>query len=185
MDTGAADYRRFRESGDESGLAAVIRDYKDGLIFYLNTIVGNYALAEELTEDTFVLLGTKRPRDKGKASFKTWLYTIARHLAVDELRRRARRPALSLEEAVAPPDAADFESAYWQKEERIALHRALAALPADPRQALYLRYFEELSAAEIARVMGRSPHAVETLLYRARLLLKEELTKEGLSYEDL
>ncbi len=185
QDKGAAAYRRYCEQGEESALADLIRAYKDGLTFYLNSVVGDLSLAEELTEDTFVLLGTKKPRDKGTASFKTWLYTIARHLAVDALRRRARRPALSLEECGDPADAADFERAFLQKEERVALHRALAALPSDPRQALYLRYFEELSAAEIARVMRRSPHAVETLLYRARLLLKDELIKEGLSDEDL
>ena len=107
QDKGADAYRRYRERGEERAL--------DGLTFYLNSVVGDLSLAEELTEDTFVLLGTKKPRDKGTASFKTWLYTIARHLAVDELRRRARRPALSLEEVGDPADVADLERAYWQK----------------------------------------------------------------------
>lgn len=70
-DNGASSYRRFRDDGDESGLVEIIRDYKDGLIFYLNSFVGNIYTAEELAEDTFVLLGTKKPKDKGKGSFKT------------------------------------------------------------------------------------------------------------------
>ena len=46
MDNGASSYRRFRDDGDESGLVEIIRDYKDGLIFYLNSFVGNILTAE-------------------------------------------------------------------------------------------------------------------------------------------
>ena len=81
MDNGASSYRRFLE-GDDSGLVEIIRDYKDGLIFYLNSLVNNLHIAEELAEDTFVRLGTKKPRDKRKSSFKTWLYTIGRNLVL-------------------------------------------------------------------------------------------------------
>ena len=59
MDNGASSYRRFRDNGDERGLDAIIMEYKDGLMLYLTSIVGNIQTAEELTEDTFVLLGTK------------------------------------------------------------------------------------------------------------------------------
>ena len=58
MDNGASSYRRFREEADQSGLAEIIREYRDGLILYLNSFVGNIHTAEELAEDTFVLLGT-------------------------------------------------------------------------------------------------------------------------------
>lgn len=51
MDNGASSYRRFRDEGDESGLAEIIRDYRDGLIFYLNGFVNNIQVAEELAED--------------------------------------------------------------------------------------------------------------------------------------
>ena len=54
MDSGTFNYRRFRDGGDEDGLVEIIKEYKDGLIFYLNSIVGNIHTAEELTEDTFV-----------------------------------------------------------------------------------------------------------------------------------
>ena len=73
MDNGESSYRRFRDEGDESGLAEIIREYRDGLIFYLNGFVGSVHIAEEIAEDTFVLLGTKKPRDKGKGSFNTRL----------------------------------------------------------------------------------------------------------------
>lgn len=52
MDNGASSYRRFRDDGDEDGLVEIIKDYKDGLIFYINSFVGNIHTAEELAEGT-------------------------------------------------------------------------------------------------------------------------------------
>ena len=60
MDNGASSYRRFLE-GDSNGIVEIIRDYKDGLILYLNGIVQNLYVAEDLTEDTFVKLVVKKP----------------------------------------------------------------------------------------------------------------------------
>lgn len=52
MDNGAGSYRRFLD-GDDDGIVEIVRDYKDGLIFYINSYVNNIHIAEELTEDTF------------------------------------------------------------------------------------------------------------------------------------
>ena len=186
MDRGAENYRRFAEHGDETGLARVIEEYKDGLIFYLTGLMGDVRAAEEIAEDTFVLLGTKKPRDKGKAGFKTWLYTIGRRLAIDRLRRQARRRELPLEEAAeAASEENALEEAVLREERKIAVHRALRRLKPAYRQALWLTYFEEFSNRETAAVMGKSVHAVETLLSRARAALRFELEKEGIFDENV
>ena len=65
MDNGASSYRRFLD-GDDKGIAEIVGDYKDGLILYLNVYVNNIFIAEELTEDTFFRLITKKPRFSGK-----------------------------------------------------------------------------------------------------------------------
>ena len=72
MDNGASSYRRFLD-GDENGIVEIIRDYKDGLIFYLNEFTQNIYVAEELAEETFVKLVVKKPRFSNKSIFKTWL----------------------------------------------------------------------------------------------------------------
>ena len=99
MDNGASSYRRFLE-GDDDGIVQIIKEYKDGLMLYLNSFVQNIHLAEDLTEDTFVKLIAKRPRFSGKSTFKTWLYAIGRNVALDYLRKNAKHPTASTEDAV-------------------------------------------------------------------------------------
>ena len=89
MDNGASSYRRFLD-GDDKGIAEIVGDYKDGLILYLNVYVNNIFIAEELTEDTFFRLITKKPRFSGKCSFKSWLYAIGRNVSVDFMRHNSK-----------------------------------------------------------------------------------------------
>ncbi len=186
MDNGASSYRRFREEGDESGLVEIIKDYKDGLILYLNSFVGNIHTAEELAEDTFVLLGIKKPKDKGKGLFKTWLYTIGRNVAIDYLRRNSKRANISIDDCPElVSEEQNLEIAYIKEERKITVHRSLGKLKSEYRQILWLIYFEDFSNRQAAAVMKKSVHGIETLLYRARKSLKSQLELEGFVYEEL
>ncbi len=186
MDNGASSYRRFRDEGDESGLAEIIREYRDGLIFYLNGFVGNIHVAEELAEDTFVLLGTKKPKDKGTGSFKTWLYTIGRNIAINELKRRSKLSEISVDDcAELISEEESLETACIKEERKIMVHRALKKLKPEYHQVLWLIYFENFSNREAAAVMKKSVHNIETLVYRARKSLKSQLETEGFLYEEL
>ncbi len=186
MDNGASSYRRFRENGDESGLVEIIRDYKDGLMIYLTGIVGDVHTAEDLTEDTFVLLGTKKPKDKGKGSFKTWLYTIGRNIAIDHLRLRKRVKETPIELSPEQSDELeDITSAYIREQQKITIHKALRSLKPEYYQILWLQYFEQLSMKDCARIMKKSVHAAEMLASRARKALKAKLEQEGIDNERL
>lgn len=185
MDNGASSYRRFL-AGDDGGIVEIIRDYKDGLIVFLNGYTKNIHIAEELMEDTFVKLVVKKPRYSDKFSFKTWLYTIGRNAAIDWLRQNSRSadiPFEDMEGCIASED--DPESCYIKEEQKIALHRAMMRLKEEYCQALYLSYFEELSNAEIAGIMRKSKRQVENLIYRGKQSLRSELEKEGFVYEEL
>lgn len=186
MDNGASSYRRFRDNGDKNGLVEIIRDYNDGLILYLTGIVGSISTAETLAEDTFVLIGTKKPKDKGKSSFKTWLYTIGRNLAIDYLRKYKKHLEVSIDEN---PDLIieeeNVESAYLKKEQQILVHKAMRKLEPDYQQVLWLVYFEEMSNKEAAEIMKKSLRSTESLLYRARKSLKTLLGEEGIDFEKL
>ena len=185
MDNGASSYRRFLE-GDDSGLAELVRDYKDGLTLYLNGFVQNIHLAEDLMEDTFFKLLVKKPRFREKYSFKTWLYTIGRNVALDHLRRRKKLSDTPIEDYENTlTEEGSVETAYLRQEQRITVHRALRALKTEYRQVLYLVYFEDFSVGDAATAMGKSKHQTENLLYRAKGALRAELGKVGFVYEEL
>ena len=184
MDNGASSYRRFLENENE-GLSDLIRDYNDGLVFYINSLVNNFCIAEELTEEVFVELVVNKPKFSGKSSFKTWLYSIARHIAIDYLKKKSRFFDLPVDEMYSLSDELDLEKRCLKEEQKIQVHKCIGKLLPDYRQVLWLSYFEELSNTDIARIMSKSNRQVENLLYRAKQALKNELEKEGYEYEEL
>ena len=185
MDNGASSYRRFLE-GDDDGIVEIIKNHKDGLMLYLNSFVQNIRLAEDLTEDTFVKLIARRPRFSGKSTFKTWIYSIGRNVALDHLRKKAKLPTVSAEEAmVLIADEADVARNYLRTERKLQVHEALKRLNKEYRQVLVLVYFEDFQNDQVASIMGKSKKQIENLVYRAKLSLKSELEKEGFVYEDL
>ena len=185
MDNGASSYRRFLD-GDDEGIVEIIKDYKDGLTLYLNGYVDNIFVAEELMEETFFKLMMKKPRFNGKFSFKTWLYTIGRNVAIDYIRHNERVSDTPLEDFENYLSEEDIvETSYLREERKIAVHKALRKLKAEYRQVLYLIYFEGFSNSEAATTMKKSKHQLENLVYRARMSLRSELDKEGFVYEEL
>ncbi len=183
MDNGASSYRRFLD-GDDTGIVEIVGEFKDGLILYLNGYVRNISIAEELAEDTFFRLITRRPRFLGKSSFKVWLYAIGRNVAVDYIRRNAK--LLSMEDAEKYlQDEQNLEQSYIKEERKIQLHRAMSQLVMEYRNVLYLVYFEGFSSREAATVLKKSDRQMKNLLYRAKQSLKSKLEKEGFVYEEL
>ncbi len=182
MDIGDASYNRYL-NGDDNGIGELIREYRDGLILFLNNYVRNINTAEELCEDTFVKLAVKKPRFRRNCSFKTFLYSIGRNIALDYLRKS--RNSVPMEELDDIEDKASLEREYIKQEQKRTLHSALKKLKPEYGRILWLTYFEELSNKEAAVVMGKSTHAIETLVYRARNALKSQLESEGFVYEEL
>ncbi len=177
-------YLQYLQTGQEDALIEIIRLYNDRLILYLNAIVCDLHAAEDLAEDTFVLLFTKKPRYKPGHSFKVWLYTIARNLALDYLRRKKKRAEVPLEDYTNVLFADNMpEASYIKKEQTAQLIQAMFRLKPQYRNVLWLTYFEGLSNKETAQVIKKSPHNVETLLYRARAALRQRLESEGYAYD--
>lgn len=184
MDSGANNYRQYL-AGDENAFVSLVRDYKDGLILYIYSFVANISIAEELTEDTFVRIGVKKPYFYEKSSFKTWLYAIARNIAYDYLRGQAKIKEISIDICENLADEELLENTYIKSEEKIQLHKSMCKLKQEYQQVLWLIYFEDFSYKEVAKIIKKSAHNVETIAYRARQALKSELEKEGFNYENL
>ena len=185
MYNGESSYRRFID-GDDEGIAEIVREYKDGLILYLNGFVKNIHTAEDLTEETFFRLMTKKPKFSGKSTFRSWLYSIGRNAAVDHIRRNSKltgTPVEDMEETLS--DENDLERSYLKEERKITVHKALSKLNPDYRQILWLVYFEDFTNAEAATALKKSERQIRNLLHRAKQSLKTQLKKEGFIYEDI
>lgn len=184
VDVGAKSYKCFLD-GSRDAFSFIIQEYKNPLMLYINTFVGNIHTAEELTQETFVQIGLKKPRFKGRSSFKTFLFSVGRNVTLNYLRKASRENKVSIEDmSELLCDEESIEREYLRKEDKIIVHRALGKILPQYRQILYLLYFEGLSNAEAATVMKKTKHNVETLKYRAERALKTQLEKEGFIYEN-
>ena len=185
MDNGEYNYRRFL-NGDDEGLTLIIKDFKDGLILYLNSYVNNIYIAEELMEETFFKIAVKKPKFLGRSSFKTWLYTVGRNVAIDYLRHNLKFSISAIDDMENYiKDETDLENMYINNERKIAVHKALSSLKPEYREVLWLVYFEEFSNKEVALLMNKSKRQIENLVFRAKQSLKSTLDKEGLVYEEI
>ncbi len=178
MFNGTECYRRFLQ-GDSGAFDALMDAYHDGLILFINKLVGNYAVAEELAADSFVELLIHKKRFLGNSDFRTYLYSIGRHKAIDYIRKDAKKKIVNPEEIMELSDDTYIEESFIQDETHRALHRAIAQLDEDYRAAVYLVFFEELSYEDAARVLGKSKKQIDNLVYRAKGALKKILTEGG------
>lgn len=183
-DAGKNSYECFLD-GNRDAFSFIIQEYKNPLMLYINTLVGNIHTAEELTQETFVQIGLKKPRFNGKSSFKTFLFAIGRNVTLNHLRKAARERTVSIEDfRELSEDERSIEKEYLKQEDKVLIHRAMNRLLPQYRQILWLTYFEGLSNKEAAGVMKKTKHSIETLKYRAEKALKTQLEKEGFIYEN-
>jgi RNA polymerase sigma-70 factor (ECF subfamily) len=137
-------------------------------------IVRDPSLAEEVAQDVFLLLYRELPSLASKEHVVHWLRRVTVHRAIDEARRRLRRPqdhaATSFADpGVAEPAAAMRESDPWLTER---LRQKIAALPLMPRTVIILRYQEDLMPEEIAELLGMPVATVKSHLQRALKVLR-------------
>lgn len=140
---------------------------------YAYAVLGNHADAEDVTQTTF--MNALRALERGERPRKpaNWLLTIAHNLMRQRFRQARSRPVEVALDADVPgaPEGADDDSAPSVDD----LLGALAGIPASQREALVMREFEGRSYAEIAEILGVTTSALETLLFRARRSLADEL----------
>ena len=177
------DLMRRLQGGEDAALAPLMQRWEIPVRRFIFRIIGNATEAEDLAQETFVRIYTKRGSYRAGAKFSTWCFAIAANQAKNRLRWWRRRPALSLnawtgaggDQADESRAAAPASSAAVRHEQVAAVQAAVAALPLELRTALVLFEYEGQSMADIAAVQGGTAKAVENRLYRARQQLKAAL----------
>ncbi|MDC0765933.1 RNA polymerase sigma factor [Streptomyces sp. HD] len=164
------------QEGDETAFAVAYRLVQPGLLGYLRGLVGDDA--EDVASDAWLEISRDLGRFKGDgAGFRGWSATIARHRALDHLRRQKVRPRSSaLEQDVL--ELPGPHSTHDQALESISTERALdlvGGLPRDQAEAVLLRVVVGLDAPTAARVLGKRPGAVRTAAYRGLKRLAKQL----------
>ncbi|MEU3887583.1 RNA polymerase sigma factor [Streptomyces sp. NPDC029041] len=172
------------QQGDEAAFAAAYRFVQPGLLGYLRGLVGDDA--EDVASDAWLQIARDLGRFRGDgAGFRGWTATIARHRALDHLRRQRVRPRSSeLEQDVL--DLPGPQSTHDQALEAISTERALElvrGLPRDQAEAVLLRVVVGLDGPAAARVLGKRPGAVRTAAHRGLKRLAGQLGAESVTDE--
>ncbi|MEK7684517.1 MAG: sigma-70 family RNA polymerase sigma factor [Verrucomicrobiota bacterium] len=174
------------KQGDMAAFEELVEKHKQPVMNLIYRTLQDATEAEDLAQNAFVQVFKSAHRYRASAKFSTWLYTIARNLCLNEIRRRSRHPAQSLESTqsenedqparqfedvkiVSPPDL------LLQGELAQKIGQALAELPENQRTAILLFREEEMSYEEIARILKCSLSATKSLIHRGRETLKQKL----------
>jgi len=181
-----AQLMRRVQRGDRDAFAELVGRYQRPIYNFILRTVRDETEAEDLAQTTFVQVWKSAKRYRVSARFSTWLYTIARNLTLNEIRRRTRHRAESLDaahpeheeqvlhqvedkSALGPPEAVVRAELFAKVEE------AIGDLPENQRTALLLCREEDVSYEEIARILGVSVSATKSIIHRAREALRARL----------
>ena len=175
---------RKAQRGDRQAFAAILSRYERPIFSFIYHFFRNRTLCEDLTQETFLRAFRFIRSFRTDERLSTWLFSIAKNLCIDELRRMRKGAttdidAVDPEELVAGTDTSpDPLDASILVQEGEIIHRAVARLPEKYRTCIILFYFNELSYEEISRVMKISLSNTKILLFRGKRMLSEIYREE-------
>jgi RNA polymerase sigma-70 factor, ECF subfamily len=192
-ETGDVDLFERLHAGDPAALEPLMNRFASRVYRVANGICGSSSDAEEVVQDVFLTVFRKAASFEGRAALGTWLYRIAVNMSLNK--RRGKRAEVEepledllpafLEDGHRQGDRS-FLLADWSsmpdetllsKEGREVIRAAVERLPEHYRAVLLLRDVEELSSDEVAEILGESVASVKSRLHRARMALREQLTR--------
>ncbi len=176
-------------SGNDEAFTQLVTRYKDSITNYLNMMVGDYDIAVDLSQETFLRVYRSINRYSNLYLFSTWIYRIATNLAIDEIRYRKRRGQVFYKNVLgsrpsAAKDGYEFEitdvrrsprDEILRKESSQILGDAIRSLPKKYRTAFIMKEVQELPYETIAKVLNCSAGTIKSRLHRARELLQRKL----------
>jgi len=176
-------------SGNDEAFTQLVTRYKDSITNYLNMMVGDYDIAVDLSQETFLRVYRSINRYSNLYQFSTWIYRIATNLAIDEIRYRKRRGQVFYKNVLGSrpqgaKDGHEFEitdvrrgprDEILRKESSQILGDAIRSLPKKYRTAFIMKEVQELPYETIAKVLNCSAGTIKSRLHRARELLQRKL----------
>ena len=171
------------QGGDDTAFACLFRDVQPALLRYLHVITPE---AEDVAGETWLQVVKGLPRFRGgEEAFRAWLFTIARHRAVDAGRSRSRRsdvPLAETDEVTGQPMAPDAAELALEAISTRSVVALIKTLPRDHAEIIMLRVVAGLEAADVARIVGKTPGAVRVTAHRALRRLAEVAERAGVTH---
>ena len=171
--------------GDKDAFGALYERYAERIFNYVYYRTGNQHDAEDLTARVFqrAMNHIRNYTDRG-VPFSAWLYRIAHNLVANWHRDRSRKQEIAIDDLPVLPTKSDHpERNLVRSQEQEALLRMIRKLPPERQNLLILKFVEDMSNAEIGRIMGRSEGAVKSLYHRTLLALRDQLEDQNLNLE--
>jgi RNA polymerase sigma-70 factor (ECF subfamily) len=166
-------------SGDRRAFERLYRAHVDRVFSICVRMCGSRVRGEELTQDVFVRVWEKLPLFRGESAFSTWLHRVAVNVALNDRKVQSRERSRTVD-----PDDDDRDDARSLGSvsaapvaERLDLEAAIALLPPGARKVFVLHDVEGFTHEEIAEEMGVTPGGTKSQLHRARMLLREALSR--------
>ncbi|GIU94759.1 MAG: RNA polymerase subunit sigma-24 [Gaiellaceae bacterium] len=169
---------RKAQRGDERAFSIIVRTYEQPVFNYVLRLIGDRALAEDLTQEVFLRVFQGLPGFSLRSRFTTWLFQVAKNRVLDELRALERRPrAVVCLDDIPPLEVVDAPA---ERSETIdAVWRAVEGLNPDLKMALLLRDVVGLSYSEIAETLEITLATVKWRIYKAREEVQASLQRDG------
>ena len=172
--------------GDREAFGLLYERYIDRIFNYVYYRTGNLHDAEDITARVFqrAMSHIRSYTDRG-VPFSAWLYRIAHNLVANWHRDRSRKQEIPLDDLLplASAKVDRPEATLMRSQEQDALLRLIRQLPAERQTLLILKFVEDLSNAEIGRIMGRSEGAVKSLYHRTLLALRDQIGDQNINLE--
>jgi len=166
--------------GDKLAMRVLFARHNTRVYRFVQRLVSNEALAEDLVNEVFVDVWRDASRFQGKSQVATWILAIARFKALSALRRR-KDDALDEAAAAVIPDTADDPEITLQKLDRVAILReCMSHLSRDHREIIDLVYYHDMSVTEVAEIVGVPCNTVKTRVFNARKRMSKLLQQSGI-----
>jgi RNA polymerase sigma-70 factor (ECF subfamily) len=151
---------------------------------FVRRLVGDAALAEDVTSEAFLCVWQQARRFEARATFATWLLAIARNTAMTEL-RHCRAALSEVDEDETADPASNPETACAARDRRRVVRACLARLSPEHREIVDLVYYHERSVQEVAEIMDIPRNTVKTRMFYARRYLSRLLARRGIAHAAL
>jgi RNA polymerase sigma factor (sigma-70 family) len=169
--------------GDINAFEELVLKYRHNLVYFIMQYIKNYHVSEDIAQEVFAYIYVNPDAYKDTYEFKTFLFLLGKRRAIDYLRSESRHHLISIDEVDFLMDIKSLDEIIDQKVDAIIVRKALNEMKTEYRKVLILIYFNELTIAETAIILGKSIASVKVLAHRAKKKLKQILEKGGITYE--